>query len=113
VRGRARRSYSSLNPNTDPIKVQTGTGSAGYGSFERRPSLAENEGETLNVTLSSALRHEIEIVSVPHVRLWDDLAEVHSKMKRKSCLYNPGCFCVVLAKLFVISSMHACVWTWK
>lgn len=81
-----------------------------------KPFTGSNEGKTLNVTLSSALRHEIEIVSVPHVRLCDDVAVVHLKMKRKSCLYSPCCFgsllefkSVSLAEIFMIARMHACV----
>ncbi len=46
-----------------------------------KPFTGSNEGKTLNVTLSSPLRHEIEIVSVPHVRFWDDFAVVDLKTK--------------------------------
>lgn len=106
--------HSSLNPNTDPIKVQPGSGSARHGHFEWSPSLAGNEEKTLNMTLKSALRHEIEIVSVPRVRLWD---EVHLKMKRKSCLYNlvvlEACWSwnVQLWQSFSwFWVLHACVW---
>lgn len=81
-----------------------------------KPFTGSNEGKTLNVTLSSALRHETEIVSVPHMRLCNDVALVHLKIKRKSCLYNPGCFgsllefkCVSLAEFFMIARMHVCV----
>lgn len=49
-----------------------------------KPFTGSNEGKTLNVTLSSPLRHEIEIVSVPQVRLRDDVAVVDLKTKGRA-----------------------------